>query len=300
MKTHIARPLKNGDAGTVALAHVIQAIDLTTRPEYRSLWRARNAASSGTGSATGLPHGGHASPMGFWLAGGADPSAAPADGLRITVRAPSDAPASAPEPSATQTFGTGSRPPQTVRLKAVNSGEGDLFLTVSPAAAQVVASEAAWRTHAESVLLAVCQYWRFCAVDVQIDRLTELAHGDIDPATMPGPAALRARQRLTENARAVRELLVDLPHFEGPLTDPLAFCTSERSAQVFESLVEKLQLEEWCEAIDERTEAIEDTYEAVTEKLFEYRNFAWEALLETIIVVILIAELGVMIWDALT
>ncbi|MBV8230043.1 MAG: hypothetical protein JO329_08685, partial [Planctomycetaceae bacterium] len=41
----------------------------------------------------------------------------------------------------------------------------------------------------------------------------------------------------------------------------------------------------------------EDTYEAVTEKLFEYKNFAWEAFLEVIIVLILLGELGLMIWE---
>ena len=116
---------------------------------------------------------------------------------------------------------------------------------------------------------------------------------------MPGPSTLRARRRLEATAREVRALLVDLPHFEGPLTDPLMYCSSERSAQTYATLAEKLRLEEWCELIDEKAEAVEDTYEALTEKLFEYKNFAAEALLEILIVAILLAELAIMWHEAL-
>ena len=62
----------------------------------------------------------------------------------------------------------------------------------------------------------------------------------------------------------------------------------------------KLRLEEWSELIDERAEVVEDAYEALTEKLFEYKNFAWEAVLETLIIVILVAELGITIYEAFT
>ncbi len=67
---------------------------------------------------------------------------------------------------------------------------------------------------------------------------------------------------------------------------------------MYRSLAEKLGLEDWCELIDEKAEAVEDTYEALTEKLFEFKNFAWEALLELIIVIILLAEVGLMIWES--
>lgn len=277
---------------------MIQALDLTGAAEHRALWRARDQGPPGASPPVlGLPSGGQASPMGFWLSA-AEPVSGPAEALRLTVRPPGDAGTPEAEAGASATHRRGRRPAQTVRIKGVNPGEGDLFLTISPGQADVVASDLAWQKLAEPVLLAVCQYWRFCAVDAQIDRLTELAWSDLGHATMPGTASLRARNTLAARAHEVRELLVDLTHFEGPLTDALPFCSSERSAQVYESLAEKLDLEDWCEAIDERMEALEDTYEAVTEKLFEYRNFAWEAVLEAVIVVILLAELGVMAWEA--
>jgi hypothetical protein len=127
--------------------------------------------------------------------------------------------------------------------------------------------------------------------------LTALSHQDLGHATMPGLATLRSRRRLEATAREVRALLVDLAQFEAPLTDPLPYCSSERSAQVYTTLAEKLHLEAWCERIDERAEAVEDTYEALTEKLFEYKNFAGEAVLEILIIVILLTELSMTAYE---
>ncbi|HEV3167584.1 MAG TPA: hypothetical protein VGZ22_26505 [Isosphaeraceae bacterium] len=293
MKAHVV-PRPAGELTGSITMQAIQALDLTGHPEHRALWRSRGAAAAGALSAAGLPNGGHASPMGFWLASTTDAGSLPPDSLRLTLRTPGEA---APDQSSLPPSRRGERASQTVRVKGLTSADGDLILTVGPRGAQVIASEAAWQSLAEPVLLAVCQYWRFCAVDTEIDRLTELAHGDIGHATMPSPASLRASRRLSKNAQDVRALMVDLPHFEGPLTDAFPYCTSERSAQVYESLAEKLDLEDWCDAIDERAEAIEDTYEAVTEKLFEYRNFAWEAILEGLIIIILLGELAILWWE---
>jgi hypothetical protein len=189
------------------------------------------------------------------------------------------------------------RPTQAVRVKGP---DGELQLTINSDEAFAVATEGTWRGLAEPVMLAVCLYWRFQDIDDALDRLTDLARGDLDHATLPGPSTVRQQRRLFEVAREVRELLVDLPYFQGPLTDPFPYVSSERSVKAFEDLAERLRMEDWCEAIDERAEAVEDTYEALTEKLFEYKNFAWEAVLEAIIIVILIGELSMMVLDYVT
>jgi hypothetical protein len=237
--------------------------------------------------------------MGYWLAPIENTNASGAE-LTIRFRAPGDSIAGKPEGSEIAEARPRTRPARTVRVKSPNSGEGDLHLTVAADGVVITGADSAWRTLEEPVLLAVCQYWRFTAVDRELDRLTELAARDIGHATLPSLASYKARKSLGEIAQSVRALLVDLPHFEGPLTDPYAYCSSERSADVYESLAKKLGLEEWCELLDERAEAVEDTYEAVTEKLFEYKNFLGEAFLEIIIVVILLAELAVMMWELLT
>ena len=299
MKPHITVG-PSPDVADLYARKCISVVDLTADPSYRGLWRSnRPGAARDAGSTPGAPtEPGFASSMGYWLSSPGLPAASSAGGLTITFAAQGEDAGSPPDHPARPPLGVEPRPVQTVRVKSPNSGDGDVMLTVGPGGAHVVSTPAAWKALAEPVLLALCQYWRFSVIDAEIARLTEHAHGDLDHANMPGVSTLRAHRRVVQSARDVRALMLDLPHFEGPLTDPFPFCSSERSAQVYESLAEKLRLEEWCELIDERAEAVEDTYEALTEKLFEYKNFAWEALLEVLIVVILLTELSLALYEA--
>lgn len=275
-------------AGPLSTQRPIRAIDLTARKEHRALWR--SAAGIAVPPAE-LPGGGTPSSQGYWLAPLAEGTSAPPGAPSIRFFPYSTTPA--PPPSSAPRR----RPPLTVRVKPTHTGDGELILVIGPDFAHVHSSEAAWHAVAEPVLLAICQYWRFAAVDAELDRLTSLALDDLEHATMPGLKTFGARRRLEATARDVRTLLVDLPHFQGPLTDPLPYCSSERAAAAYTTIAEKLHLEAWCELIDERAEAVEDTYEALTEKLFEYKNFATEALLEVVIVVILLTELAINCYD---
>ncbi len=263
----------------------IDAVDLADTANVRSLWRRR---SSFTGT---CEKSGRASPMGFWLTERPAPTEPTTSRLVMELLYP-DAEADPSEIKATEPVGRSPRPSQTIRIKGNKPNEGDLTLTVSPERVRVAGTPAMWDTQAEPVLLAVCQYWRFLAIDAELDRLTELAERDVGHAAMAVPDTLLERQRLLTTARAVRTLLLDLPHFMGPLTDPHAYCTSDRSVQTYRMLAEKLHLEAWAEAIDERAEMVEDTYACVTEKLCEYRNFAWGAFLEITIIVILLVEVA--------
>ena len=293
MKVHVA-PTTSGEIVELSELKRIQVIDLVPDAIHRPLWRSDRAATLDAASLLGLPGPGYRSPMGFWLTS----SETLADSSRtITFAARGEESSPPPASLRLSPEGTQSRPIQAVRIKAINASDGDVLLTIGPGGARIVATPAAWKTMAEPILLAACQYWRFSAIDAELDRLTEQAKGNLGHATMPGIASLMASRHLARSAEAVRVLLLDIPHFEGPLTDPYHYCSTERSAQTFESLAEKLHLEEWCELIDEHCEAVEDTYEAVTEKLFEYKNFAWEAVLETSIIIILLGELALMIWE---
>jgi hypothetical protein len=288
MEAH-AVPITATDAVVAVIPRVIEAVDLTGSPESRRLWRRRRGVAPAAAAA------GRPSPMGFLLTERREPGGL-ASPWQVRLFVPGTEPA-APDALRSE---PGTRPAQTVRIKGAAASEGDLVLTIGPEGAQVVAPVATWNALAEPVMLAVCQYWRFRALDEQLDQLAERAEGDVGHAAMSVPRSLWQRRRLLHNAREVRTLLLDLPHFQEPLTDPYPFCTSERSVQTYRSLAEKLHLEEWAEAIDDRVEAVEDNYASVTEKLCEYRNFAWGATLEILIIVILLAELGMQIVNYLS
>jgi hypothetical protein len=301
MKPHIApRPRSHLAGLDLPETRCLRAVDLWPDPAYRPLWKGDRPFDDEGAPPAGLPADGSASRMGYWLSPhpGSTPQAPGA--LTVTFTAHGEGAGPLPDALARSPHGRHAcaRPVQTVRVKSPSAGEGDVILAIGPGGARVTTTPAAWKTLSEPVMLAACQYWRFAALDAEIARLTELAHGDLDHSNMPGVGTLKAHRRVVRAARDARALMLDLPHFEGPLTDPFPYCSSERSAQVFENLAEKLRLEEWCELIDERAEAVEDAYEALTEKLFEYKNFAWEAVLETLIIVILLAELSLGLYEA--
>lgn len=276
----------------------IQAVDLTGVPTKRAIWRRWRSFSDGvareatTSLATGWP-----SPMGYWLAPLVAPHVAATQGARVLqVCAPGEDAAVDALLQPTPTPGGLGRPSQTIRLKGP---DGELVLTIGGSTARVVASDATWDAMSEPVLLAACVYWRFQAIDAEIDRLTVEAENDLAHATMAVPSSLWNRKRLLGHARAVRAVMIDLPHFEGPLTDPYPYLSSDRAVQTFRTLAEKLHLEEWGESIDDRAEAVEDIYASVTEKLNEFRNFAVGSILEVTIIVILLAELMIRTYDTL-
>ena len=236
------------------------------------------------------------SPMGYRLGTLAEGQYASVGARILHVLTPEDD-AIDPPIEVAPTLGRLGRPPQTIRLKGP---DGELVLTIGRSAARIVASAATWGAMSEPVLLAACLYWRFQAIDAEIDRLTVEAEGDLSHAAMAVPSSLRNRKRLLGNARAVRAVMIDLPHFSGPLTDPYPYLSSERSVQTFRSLAEKLHVEEWGESIDDRVEAVEDTYASVTEKLNEFRNFAIGSALEIAIIVILLVDLVIRAYETLS
>ncbi len=270
---------------------VLLSRDIRPDEALRGSWQSAGRQEAGKNSAPYSTQAGWFSTMGYLLV----PEAAGKDrswSHRVTFREPG-AGTTADSPRR----GGAGRPIQTVKIKPPSQGDSEVVLTIGSDFAQVAASESTWKSVSEPALLAITQFWRFAAIDAELDVLTEQARSDLGHATLPSPRGLIQAKRLGEVARQVRALLVDLPHFQGPLTDPYRYCASDRSAQLYRNLAERLHLEEWSESIDERAEAVEDTYEAATEKLYEFRNFAWEAFLEVLIILILFGEIVLMAYE---
>jgi hypothetical protein len=295
-----AAPRTALEPGALCTLTALRAIDLTQRPGARALWswRTQGFARSAPSPADDLPRPGFASPLGFWLTEVrgivADATVSP-----CIIRFESYTPAAAQtaletRPSAPH---AARRPEQTIRLKPPHTDDGELVVKFTPAGVRIITSDAAWQALSEPVLLAIGVYWRFLAIEEALDRLIEQAHADLDHATMPDRRTWTDRRRLVARARSVRDLLLDLPHFQGPVIDPFPYCSTERAAQTFAGLAEKLHLEKWSALIGERALAIEDTYEAATEKLMALKRLVSEAILAVPIVVILLGLLGLAAWE---
>jgi hypothetical protein len=286
-----------GIACQTSFARTITAIDMTGNPGLRGLWFPGPAVPADLAARATLPAGGQASPLGYWLVthDGLVPS--PGTGPRLVVTDPA---AAEIEPVAMpgEPYRPGRRfQTHTVKIKAPNPADGNVVLTIAPGSARVVARESVWQALAEPILLVVCQVWRFQAIDEELERLTRHAMDDLEYANAPGLGSLGESRRLMNLGWKTRAAIVDLTYFEMPLTDPHAYFTSRRSARVYRRLVGRFGLDEWCQAIDHRAEVVETTFETITEKLYHLKSHAHDVALEIIIVVILLIDILMRIWE---
>jgi hypothetical protein len=221
--------------------------------------------------------------MGYWFSA-VDPSEE-SEGPCLIIHSPAEgatAPAAGPR--------RGRRPgrlAQTVVLDAPKKQDGPLVLAVGPAGAEVFTSPAAWEALSEPVLLVVAQYFRFRAVEQALVRVEEEARRDHPHAVSAGLRTWRHQRRLVANTCEILDLASDWMHFSGLYTDPARYCTSDRAAEEYATLADALDFEGWCERIDDKLETVQATYEAIADKLFHYKLFAWGMALEAAIVVLI-------------
>jgi hypothetical protein len=252
--------------------------DLTSDPLWRhERWTATRARSEGLTESLGD---GFVSPLGFRFRA-ADPSAAPAEGLRVTLRDESDTAAIAlAEKRRRMTSAFVRR----VSVSALNPKHGELTLVIGTDGADLFASEVTWDTVTEPVLLLIAQYARFGAHEQQFLSLQEQSRRDHRYATTVGLRTLREHKRLVRTACDVRDLVTDWVFVRSPVGDPARSCSSEDALEIYSALAEELDIEVWGTDLDDIVMDVEQTYETVSEKLFHYRLFAWSMATEVVIV----------------
>ena len=107
------------------------------------------------------------------------------------------------------------------------AGRPRMALEVASRSARIEVDEAAWPEAREAGLLAVATCWRLEALDGALDRLTDDARMMLGRRGRTGPAAAGRRgpswRALHHDGQA---LILELPEFEGPLTDPARFVPS--------------------------------------------------------------------------
>jgi hypothetical protein len=284
---------------TLGTAHVetITAVDITGNPELRGLWIPGYNVPADLVTRSGLAAGGVASPLGYWLVAHEGQASAPPGGMRLRRTPPGE---ELPEPAAVSVAaGQAGRRlrTQTVKIRAPGPEQGEVVLTVGPGSAHVSAAESAWIALAEPITLVVCQIWRFQAIDADLDRLTKDALENLDYANAPGLASLPQSRRLMDLGWKTRAAIVDLTYFQKPLTDPFAYFDARRSARIYRILADRFGLDEWCESIDHRAEVVEATFETITEKLYHLKSHAHDVVLEICIVVILLIDIVMRVWE---
>ena len=97
--------------------------------------------------------------------------------------------------------------------------------------------------------------------------------------------------------RTLQALILDLPDFEGALTNPRGCLAAGRSVRLYRVLAVRLGLDRWRREIDERIEVVEAIFDSLVESLNHYQSLAFQIALELVIVAVLLLDAGLFLAD---
>jgi hypothetical protein len=292
--------------------HTLYALDLTGRPETDFLWR-RTRAGLGPDAilhvpaarALDLPPDGFASPFGFWFA--AAPSwNASLPQLRIEFAAPDDLerpdrrPEDPLERAATAGHAVRARlKPPGGRTRTARTTRS-FSLEIDSSVARIKVDDQTWSSVGDTVLFAVAQYWRFAAIDRTLGELSHWARQDFEPGYRFWHEIRATRSRgLRARRRELQSLILDLPDFEGPLTNPRGHLRAPGAGRLYRRLVVLLGLGRYRREIDERIEVVETIFDSLAESLNHFQSLAFQIALELVIAALLLVDVGLYLFDSL-
>jgi hypothetical protein len=291
----------------------LYALDITGTRAADWLWR-RQPLAKGQGSAAEpavlnreLPPGGFTSPLGYCFAAAPSwTSELPLLRVEFSDYGGQSKLASDRENSAR----TGASASRTVRTRLrlpAPAGRGrtqqallPLTLEINHEMARIGVDAETWESVRETVLLIVAQFWRFSAIDRQLDELSDWARRDL--AATAGPRNLiwpRRARALRAQGRSLQALILDLPHFEAALTNPRGWLAAGPPVRLFRALATRLGLNRWRHEIDERIEVVEAVFDSLAESLNHHQSLAFHIALELVIVALLLLDVGLFLADVL-
>jgi hypothetical protein len=174
-----------------------------------------------------------------------------------------------------------------------------LVLDVDDLTARVEVDSEDWPGLAPVVLAAVAEFWRFRAIERRLGELEDWARADLGDTRLRTLMRPRRARALRAHHRALQALLLDLPVFEGALTDPATVVSPGRPARLFRLLAARLGLPRWRRLIDERVEVIEAVLDSLSQSLDHLQSLVWLVGLEVVIVAVLLVDTGLYLLDAL-
>src|SRR5262249_29454752 len=149
------------------------------------------------------------------------------------------------------------------------------------------------------VLFSVAQYWRLAAIDRALDEHSDWARTDLERSVGLTSLLIRRRTReLRTRRRALQKLILDLPDYEGSLTNPRGHLPSRPAVVLYRRLCISLGLNHRRREIDERIEVVESIFDSLTDSLNHSQSLAIQIVLELAIVALLLLDVGLYFFDA--
>jgi hypothetical protein len=253
----------------------------------RTVERHTNTLSGGP-SVTGL-----LTPMGYWFVEAAEPTMGSAH--LVTVLKPEEPIARASIPDVSRA----ARPQRSGHLGSQNHqgkpliSEAGLTLEILPDSALVVISERDWLELAGVVLTTVAQSWRFFAIEARLDIIEHWSRQNlVNRSTIGHLLARRRRRAFRAKERELQRLILNLPRFEGPLTDPTGSFAAAAPTRLYRRLNRALGLDSWRNHIDERVEVLEAAFATAAER----QSSRDHILLEILIIAAILCDLAFHAW----
>jgi hypothetical protein len=176
-----------------------------------------------------------------------------------------------------------------------------LTLEINPEMARIGVDAETWESVREPVLLVVAQFWRFGAIDHELDELSDWARRDLAAsAGLRNVIRPRRARELRAHCRRLQALILELPDFEAALTNPRGCLAAGPPVRLFSALAARLGLNRWRHEVDERIEVVEATLDSLAESLNHYQSLAFQIALELVIVAVLLLDAGLFLTDLLT
>ena len=282
----------------------LRAADLTTIRCADPLWRWRisgeNRREAGRDSELaariGLPPQGFASPLGFWFAPEEEWLSPPPYLLeRIPPRRPGVRNRIGLRGAGLDAQGN-RRALVTQRQQADGSTKARrrrLGVTVGDHSAIVETDPADWPEADASAMLTVATCWRLQEIDRSFDLLAEQARVILSRSTRIG---LKSR-RSADLFRDGRSLILDLPEFEGPLTDPSRFLCQRESTELYRRLCTRLGLFDWRDRIDERAEVLDGILDTIHARIDHRQVITLEFLIILLLAIDVALSQFLMAWE---
>ena len=113
-------------------------------------------------------------------------------------------------------------------------------LAITPSHAHIAIDSKNWEKASEAILIIITQCWRFYIIErgAQSSLFNNRKKISTGPLLLPC-ATGSTEKRFASHDLQLRQLIQDIPHFEGLSVDPYRHCKDEQSTQLYQKLERK-------------------------------------------------------------
>lgn len=178
-------------------------------------------------------------------------------------------------------------------LEAPSFGERVLW---RPGRALVIGNPERCRELLEGLAVFAWHEGHLCRLEGETAAAWEPAQADVELTQLPRRAALRRQEHVNRQVRRTTLWRMAYARLESHLEKP-PLQLNGAVRRLYNELAMQAEVHDRLATLDDRIEVLQDLYELAADRLGEYRYFRGELRVEWLIVVILLLEAGLSLWE---